>query len=76
VLLVDPQQVWKIQGRPKSDIYSGQWRQRLQTFGLLASAFHPPDQVCVLRSDLRQRAMLLSSVSQHIQPMQKALMQM
>jgi transposase len=76
VLLVDPQQVQKIQGRPKSDVHDCQWLQRLHTFGLLAGAFRPPDQVCVLRSYLRQRAMLLSYASQHIQPRPKALTQM
>jgi transposase len=76
VLLVDPQQVQKIKGRPKSDVHDWQWLQRLHTFGLLAGAFRPPDQVCVLRSYLRQRAMFLSYASQHIQHMQKALTQM
>jgi len=76
VLLVDPQQVQKIRGRPKSDVYDCQWIQRLHTFGLLASAFRPADQVCVLRSYLRQRAMLLTYAGQHIQHMQKALTQM
>jgi transposase len=73
VLLVDPQQVQKIKGRPKSDVHDCQWRQRLHPLGLLASAFRPPDQVCVLRSSLRQRAMLLRYASQHIPPRQKAL---
>ena len=59
VLLVDPHQVQKIKGRPKSDVHDCQWLQRLHTFGLLASAFRPTDQVCVLRSSLRQRAMVL-----------------
>jgi transposase len=76
VLLVDPQQVQQIRGRPKSDVHDCQWRQRLHTFGLLASAFRPADQVCILRRYLRQRAMLLTYASQHIQPMQKALTQM
>jgi len=76
VLLVDPQQVQKSKGRPKSDVHDCQWIQRLHTFGLLASAFRPTDQVCVLRSDLRQRAMLLTYAAQHIQHMQKALTQM
>lgn len=75
-LLVDPQQVQKIRGRPKSDVHDCQWIQRLHTFGLLASAFRPADQVCVLRSYLRQRAMLLTYAGQHIQHMQKALTQM
>ena len=44
VLLVDPQQVQKIKGRPTSDVHDCQWIQRLHTFGLLASAFRPADQ--------------------------------
>jgi transposase len=73
VLVVDPPQVQKLKGRPKSDVHDCQWRQRLHTFGLLASAFRPTDQVWVLRSYLRQRAMWLSYARQHIQPMPKAL---
>ena len=73
VLLVDPQQVQKIRGRPKSDVSDCQWIQCLHTFGLLASAFRPADHVCVLRRYLRQRAMLLTYAGQHIQQRQKAL---
>src|SRR5215470_7170055 len=76
VLLVDPQQVQKIRGRPKSDVHDCQWIQRLHTFGLLAGAFRPDDQICVLRSYLRQRAMLVRYASDHIRHMQKALEQM
>jgi transposase len=76
VLLVDPPQVQQIQGRPTSDVHDGQWLQRLHPLGLLAGAFRPPDQVCVLRSSLRQRAMWLTYASQHIPPRQKALTQM
>ena len=76
MLLVDPQQVQKSKGRPKSDGHDCPWLQRLHTFGLLAGAFRPTDQVCVLRSDLRQRGMRLTYASQHIQHMQKALTQM
>jgi hypothetical protein len=53
-----------------------QWIQQLHTFGLLAAAFRPDDEVCVLRSYLRQRAMLVTYAGQHIQHMQKALTQM
>jgi transposase len=76
VRLVDPRQVHQTPGRPKSDVHDCQWLQRLHTFGLLAGAFRPPEQVCVLRSYLRQRAMLLTYAAQHIQHMQKALTQM
>jgi transposase len=76
VVLVDAREVQRAPGRPKSDVQDCQWLQRLHTYGLLAAAFRPPEQVCVLRSYLRQRAMLVTYASQHIQHMQKALTQM
>src|SRR5262249_37505059 len=75
VLLVDPQQVQNIKGRPTRDGHDCQGIQRLHIFGLLARAFRPADHICVLRSSLRQRAMLLTYAGQPIQPRQKALTQ-
>ena len=75
VLRVDPHQVQQIRGRPKSDVPDCQWIQRLHTCGLLASACRPTEQGCVLRSSLRQRAMLLTYAGQHIQHRQKTLTQ-
>jgi len=76
VYLVDPRQTRHVPGRPKSDVLDCQWIQRLHSYGLLAAAFRPCDQVVVLRSYLRQRQMLLAYGGQHIQHMQKALEQM
>jgi transposase len=76
VLRVDPPQVRKIRGRPTSEVPDGQWRQRLHPCGLLASALRPPDEGCIRRRYLRQRAMWLTSAGQPIQPRQKALTQM
>ena len=76
VYLVDPRQTKHVPGRPKSDVLDCQWIQRLHSYGLLAAAFRPCDQVVVLRSYLRQRQMLITYGSQHIQHMQKALEQM
>jgi transposase len=76
VYLVDPRQTKHVPGRPKSDVLDCQWIQRLHSYGLLAAAFRPCDQVVVLRSYLRQRQMLIAYGSQHIQHMQKALEQM
>jgi transposase len=73
---VAPQQVQKSTGRSQRGRHDDQCRQRLYTFGLLAGAFHPPEQVCVLRSYLRQRAILLTYAAQPIQHMQQALTQM
>jgi transposase len=76
VRLVDARQMRRIPGRPKSDVHDCQWLQRLHSYGLLAAAFRPDEPVCVLRSYLRQRQMLLTYAGQHIQHMQKALTQM
>lgn len=75
VKLVDARHVKNVSGR-KSDVLDCQWIQQLHTYGLLAGAFRPADEVCVLRSYLRQREMLTQSSSRHIQHMQKALQQM
>lgn len=75
VKLVDARQLKRVPGR-KSDVLDCQWLQQLHTFGLLAGAFRPDNQICVLRSYMRQRAMLVKYASQHVQHMQKALVQM
>ena len=75
VKLVDARQVKNVSGR-KSDVLDCQWLQQLHTYGLLAGAFRPPEQVCVLRGYMRQREMLVQAAAMHIQHMQKALQQM
>ena len=50
--------------------------QQLMSYGLLSGAFRPKDEICALRSIMRQRGMLLSYQGQHVQHMQKALAQM
>lgn len=75
VKLVDARHVKNVSGR-KSDVLDCQWLQQLHTYGLLAGAFRPPDEICVLRSYLRQKEMLVQASAQHIQHMQKALQQM
>jgi transposase len=76
VLLIDPRQAKRAPGRPKTDRLDCQWLQRLHAYGLLAGAFRPDDQVCVLRGYLRHRQMLLTYAAHHIQHMHKALEQM
>ena len=75
VLLVNARHVKNVSGR-KSDVLDCQWLQQLMTYGLLSGAFRPEEQVCVLRSFMRQRTMLLKSQATHVQHMQKALTQM
>ncbi len=75
VLLVNARHVKNVSGR-KSDVLDCQWLQQLHTYGLLSGAFRPADEIVVLRSYLRQRAMLVQGAAMHIQHMQKALQQM
>ena len=75
VLLVDPRRLKTVPGR-KTDVLDCQWLQQLHTFGLLAGAFRPAEQVCTLRAYMRQRGMLVQYAAQHIQHVQKALQQM
>src|SRR5262244_3421506 len=75
VKLVDARHVKNVTGR-KSDVLDCQWLQQLHTYGLLPAAFRPTDEICVLRSYLRQKEMLIQAAAQHIQHMQKALQQM
>jgi hypothetical protein len=60
----------------KTDVLDCQWLQQLHTYGLLSGSFRPEDQICVLRSYIRQRDNLIKSGCVHIQRMQKALTQM
>ncbi len=57
LLLVNARHVKNVSGR-KSDVLDCQWLQQLMSFGLSHGAFRPGDQVCVLRSHTRQRALL------------------
>lgn len=75
VLLVDPHRLKSVPGR-KTDVVDCQWLQRLHTYGLLAGAFRPAEDIRQLRSYLRQRSMLVDYAARHIQHMQKALTQM
>lgn len=76
VFLVDPRQTRQVAGRPKSDPHDCQWIRRLHACGLLAASFRPADEVCVLRSYLRQRQGHIADAGRSIQHMQKALQQM
>ena len=75
VKLVEAPQARQVPGR-KTDVQDCQWRPELHTYGLLRGALRPEDEVCVLRSSLRQRSMLVAMASRAVQHMQKALEQM
>ena len=75
VRLVDARKVKNVSGR-KSDLLDCQWLRQLHSYGLLAGAFRPAQEVLPLRAYLRQRQMLVQYGAKHIQHMQKALQQM
>ena len=75
VKLVNPSFIKNVPGR-KTDVVDCQWIRQLHAYGLLKGSFRPENQICVLRSYLRQRALLVSYASHHIQHIQKALEQM
>ena len=75
VKLVEPRQLKNVPGR-KTDVVDCQWIQQLHTYGLLSASFRPDDQICVLRSYMRQRDALVRQAATHVHHMQKALMEM
>jgi transposase len=75
IKLVNAHHVKTVPGR-KTDINDCQWLQQLHTYGLLSGSFRPADQICILRSYIRQRDSLIKNATTHVQRMQKALIQM
>ena len=73
--LVEPGKLKSVPGR-KTDVLDCQWIEQLHTYGLLAGSFRPDSAICVLRSYMRQRSTLVANASEHIQRMQKAMMEM
>lgn len=76
VVLVDTRTLGRVPGRPKSDRRDCEWIQRLHACGLLRGAFRPSEQVCVLRTLMRDRATLIAERSDWLRRMQKSLDQM
>jgi hypothetical protein len=60
----------------KSDVQDCQWLQKLMSLGLLRAAWRPSGEVCVVRTVVRQREVLLIEQATWVQRMQKALVQM
>lgn len=75
VHLVNPHTTKQVSGR-KSDVLDCQWLWQLMSYGLLKGAFRPADEICVLRSYVRQRARLIGDAARCVQHMQKALTEM
>jgi transposase len=77
VLLVDTRQLAQVPGRDqKSDPTDGEWLQRLHSCGLLRGAYRPPEQICMLRTLVRDKATLVAEAGDWLRRLQKSLDQM
>ena len=76
VNLVNARHIKHVPGRKKTDVEDCQWIQKLLSCGLITGSFRPDDQICVLRSFVRQRRRLTECASSHVLRMQKSLTEM
>ena len=77
VVLVDTRQLARVPGRDKkSDPSDCEWIQRLHSCGLLMGAFRPKEAICMLRTLVRDKGMLVAEAGDWLRRMQKSLDQM
>ena len=77
ILLVDTRQLARVPGRDKkTDPTDCEWIQRLHSCGLLRGSFRPREQVCMLRTLVRDKANLVAERGDWLRRMQKSLDQM
>lgn len=76
VVLVDTRALGRVPGRPKTDRRDCEWIQRLHACGLLRGAFRPSEQVCMLRTLMRDKGTLVAERADWLRRMQKSLDQM
>src|SRR5499433_3847692 len=77
VLLVDTRQLAQVPGRSKkTDPEDCQWIQRLHSCGLLRGSFRPVEQVCMLRTLVRDKGNLVAESGDWLRRIQKSLDQM
>lgn len=77
VLLVDTRQLAQVPGRDKkTDPTDCEWIQRLHSCGLLRGSFRPEEEICILRTLVRDKATLIAESGDWVRRMQKSLDQM
>jgi transposase len=76
VLLVSTRELTHVPGRPKTDRIDCRWIRRLHSCGLLRGSFRPPEQICMLRTLVRDKGRLLEERADWVRRMQKSLDQM
>jgi transposase len=75
VLLVNARALSSVPGR-KTDMLDCQWIQMLHSCGLLKGSFRPSDEICALRSLVREKTTMESQRSDWLRRIQKSLDQM
>jgi len=76
VVLVNTRELARVPGRKKTDRVDCKWIQRLHSCGLLTGSFRPCEQVCMLRTLVRDRGNLVDESGDWLRRMQKSLDQM
>jgi transposase len=76
VVLVNTRELARVPGRKKSDRIDCKWIQRLHSCGLLTGSFRPNEQVCMLRTLVRDKGTLVAETGDWLRRMQKSLDQM
>jgi len=76
VLLVNTRELARVPGRKKTDRIDCKWIQRLHSCGLLTGSFRPNQQVCMLRTLVRDKGNLVAEMGDWLRRMQKSLDQM
>jgi transposase len=76
VVLVNTRELARVPGRKKTDRVDARWIQRLHSCGLLRGSFRPVEQVCMLRTYVRGRSILVAETADWMRRMQKSLDQM
>jgi transposase len=76
VLLVCTRDLAQVPGRKKTDRIDCKWIQRLHSCGLLKGSFRPAEQICMLRTLVRDKSTLMAERADWIRRIQKSLDQM
>ena len=77
LLLVDTRQLARVPGRnKKTDRIDCEWIQRLHNCGLFSGSFRPKEDICILRTLVRDKGTLVAECGDWLRRMQKSLDQM
>ena len=76
VTLVNTHDLARVPGRKKTDRVDCKWIQRLHSCGLLQGCFRPQEQICMVRTLVRDKGTLVSERGDWVRRMQKSLDQM